>query len=66
MSRFGPSRKEHWTRVIVSLTALSFIVFVMFGDGVPDWRWLEFAVYAGMFFSWLGGASARALWRTRA
>lgn len=65
MSKYGPSRKEHIRRVIVSGAALSFIVFVMFGDGIPDWRWLEFAVYAGMFFVWLGGSSLRALIRAR-
>jgi|GEM_PF-938293 len=63
MSRFAPSRREHRFRVAVSLTAFAFIGFVMFGDGVPDWRWLEFAVYAGMLFMWLGGSSAYALWR---
>ncbi|CUH59736.1 hypothetical protein [Thalassobacter stenotrophicus] len=63
MSRFAPILREHRFRVAVSLAAFAFIGFVMFGDGVPDWRWLEFAVYAGMFFAWLGGSSAYALWR---
>lgn len=63
MSKYGPSRTELRGRLIVSILALGFIVFVMFGDGVPDWRWLEFAIFSGMFFLWLGVSSARALMR---
>jgi hypothetical protein len=63
MSAFGPSRRELWGRLIASVCALGFIVFVMFGDGVPDWRWLEFTIFSGMFFVWLGVSSVRALWR---
>jgi hypothetical protein len=65
MTKYGPSRGDHWFRVVASILGLAFMTYGMVLHDTPLWGWLDVGILGGGFLMWLGGSSAWALWRGR-
>lgn len=64
--KFGPTRGEHWIRLVISLAGLALLAFALSIHGLRGAAWVEIGLFGGGF---LGGSalwSAWKLWKGRA